>query len=189
MQDISLHLLDMIENSVRAGASLVEIHINADVPRNRISFLIRDDGCGMDDETIRSAMNPFYTTKVEREKKIGLGIPLFMQNAEACGGDFTIASIPGEGTEIRAHFKFDHIDRMPIGNLEDTMLGAIVGHPETDFLFELRRNGFNGAWDFSLDTRDIKKELDGIPINYPDVIGFLSEIINEGVKNTKMEEL
>ncbi len=189
MQDISLHLLDMIENSVRAGAALVEIEIRADVPRNKMSFLIRDNGSGMDKETIENAMNPFYTTKVERIKKIGLGIPLFKQNAEACGGDFTIVSKPGEGTEISAHFKFDHIDRMPIGNLSDTMLGAVVGHPENDFLFYIRRNGFDGARDFTLDTREIKKELDGVPITYPDVIGFLSEIINEGVKNTKMEEL
>ncbi len=189
MQDISLHLLDMIENSVRAGASLVEIEIRANVPRNRLSFRVKDDGSGMDQDTIENAMNPFYTTKVERIKKIGLGIPLFKQNAEACGGDFTIVSQPGEGTEISAHFKFDHIDRMPVGNIADTMLGTIVGHPECDFFFDLRREGFNGAWDFTLDTRDIKKELDGIPINYPDVIGFLSEIINEGVKNTKMEEL
>ncbi len=189
MQDISLHLLDMIENSVRAGASLVEIEIKASVPRNRISFRVKDNGCGMDSETVENALNPFYTTKSERIKKIGLGIPLFKQNAEACGGDFTVASAPGEGTEIVAHFKFDHIDRMPVGNLADTMLGAIIGHPENDFLFYIRREGFNGAWDFELDTREIKQELDGVPITYPDVIGFLTEIINEGVTNTKMEEL
>jgi len=130
MQDISLHLLDIIENSVRASARNIWISIRIEVLRNELELVVLDDGTGMDAETLEHAQNPFYTTKLEREKKVGLGIPLFKQNAEMCNGSFFMNSEPGVGTELKAIFELSHVDRMPLGKIGDTMLGAIIGHPE-----------------------------------------------------------
>lgn len=189
MQDLSLHLLDMIENSVRAGADRIEVSIEADLSRNRIQFRINDNGSGMDAETLHRAQDPFYTSKGSRKKKIGLGIPLFHQNAEACGGRFSIDSKPGEGTRIEADFVFDHLDRMPLGNIGDTFLNSVIGHPEVDWLFELRRKGFSGEKQFVLDIREVRSELGDVPLTLPEVIVFLRETIYEGVQKTQMEEL
>jgi signal transduction histidine kinase len=190
MQDISLHLLDIIENSVRAQASNVWIALEVAVLKNRLSITVRDDGTGMDAETLQHAQDPFYTTKLERVKKVGLGIPLFKQNAEMCGGSFCMSSTVGQGTELQASFRFDHVDRMPIGSLADTLLGSIIGHPEVDFHVHLSRKFISGdEAEFEFSTAVIKAELGDIPITYPDVIAYVNDTIQEGIKNTKMEEL
>ena len=189
MQDISLHVLDIIENSVRAEAAQVEIMIHADLTKNKLIFKIHDDGSGMDAETLRMAQDPFYTSKSRRKKKVGLGIPLFKQNAEQCGGHFRIESNLGRGTAIEAVFAYDSIDRMPLGNIQDTLLTSLLGHPEVDFELVLKRTSFSDDLNFNFNTREIKNELGDIPITYPDVINYISETITEGIKNTKMEEV
>ena len=189
MQDISLHILDIIENSVRAGAKNIWITIHADLTKNKMIFKIKDDGTGMDEETLEQAQNPFYTSKLERKKKVGLGIPLFKQNAEHCNGYFKMNSKIGEGTELDAVFAYDSIDRMPLGNIGDTILSSIIGHPEVDIHLYLKRTGFSNNHDFKFNTVDVKKELGDIPITYPDVINFIEESLKEGIKNTKMEEV
>lgn len=190
MQDISLHLLDIIENSVRAKARNIWISIRIEVFRNKLELMILDDGSGMDAETLENAQNPFYTTKLEREKKVGLGIPLFKQNAEMCNGSFFMKSEPGVGTELKAIFELSHVDRMPLGKIGDTMLGCIIGHPEADFHLKLERLMISGeVHEFEFSTAEVKKELGDIPITYPDVIMYVDSAINEGIKNTKMEEI
>ena len=134
MQDISLHLLDILENSVRAGARNIKVRVINNVLKNRLRIIVEDDGSGMDAHTLEKAQDPFYTSKEERVKKVGLGIPLFKQNAEIVGGSFKMASEPGFGTVLTVDFPLDHIDRMPLGNLKDTLLGGIIGHPEVDSL-------------------------------------------------------
>lgn len=189
MQDLSLHLLDIIENSARAHASLIEICIAIIEGDNKITFDIIDNGCGMDNVTLENAQNPFYTSKVERQKKVGLGIPLFKQNAEWCNGSFMINSAVNEGTRLKAEFQYDHIDRMPLGNIKDTLLGSILGHSDIDFYVRLyRQNRNNELNEFVLDTRIIKSELGDIPITWPDVIQYLGDLLNEGIKNIKLEE-
>eukprot|EP01156_Anaeramoeba_ignava_P011001 Anaeramoba_ignava/a481579_8.p1 GENE.a481579_8~~a481579_8.p1 ORF type:complete len:190 (-),score=23.62 a481579_8:124-693(-) len=189
MQDLSLHILDLIENSVRADASCVRIAIHADIKRNTVKIEVEDDGIGMDEEILENVINPFYTTKVERQKKIGLGVPLLKQNAESCNGSFEIYSNPGEGTKLKAVFQLDSIDRMPLGNITDTLLGAIIGHPEADFDVLYERTGFAGQKKFEFKTKEIKEELGGIPITYPDVISFIEETLLEGLKTTRLEEI
>ena len=189
MQDISLHLLDIIENSIRAKAKLIRIKIIREVMRNELIFIVADDGTGMDEKTLYEAQNPFYTSKLEREKKVGLGIPLFKQNAEMCNGSFNIESKLGEGTTITSVFQYDHVDRMPLGKMEDTFVGSIIGHADVDFEIILINNMITGKRDiFEFNTVAIKEELGGVPINYPDVITYVSEVIKEGIINTKMEE-
>src|SRR5690554_3090721 len=163
MLDLSLHLLDVIENSVRAGATLINIIVDVDDNRNLLSFKIIDNGNGMSAETLAGAQNPFYTSKTSK-KKIGLGIPLFKQNAEACDGSFSMRSVLGEGTVLEATFKKDHIDRMPVGSLADTIINSIIGHPETDFYLQLLHNTQDQTLTYEFDTRLLKEELGDISL-------------------------
>jgi anti-sigma regulatory factor (Ser/Thr protein kinase) len=190
MQDISLHLLDIIENSVRAQAKNIIIEIDVELLRNRLKISISDDGTGMDKETLLNSQDPFYTSKSERQKKVGLGIPLFKQSAEMCHGSFFMESELGKGTKIEAVFEYDYVDRMPLGKINDTMLGCVVGHSDVDFRLLLRRKTVNNKmFEFVFDTAEIKQELDGIPITYPDVVMYMQELLKEGMTNTKMEEI
>lgn len=189
MQDISLHLLDIIENSVRAEAKNIKIRVIRNVQKNQLRLIVEDDGVGMDSHTLELAQNPFYTSKVEREKKVGLGIPLFKQNAEQTNGCFKIASEPGFGTVLTVDFQLDHIDRMPLGNLKDTLLGAIIGHPEVDFYIHLIFCEKGKEQSFHFDTAAIKEELGGIPLTYPDVIEYIDQSLYEGIQNTNMEDV
>ena len=189
MQDISLHLLDIIENSVRAKATLIRIEIKKEMMRNELSFVISDNGIGMNEKILCEAQNPFYTSKVERKKKIGLGIPLFKQNAEMCNGYFNLESKLGVGSTLTAVFQYDHIDRIPMGNLQDTFVGSIIGHADIDFEIILENKlstGENEVFEFF--TVAVKDELDGIPITYPEVISYINDVIKEGIINIKMEE-
>jgi anti-sigma regulatory factor (Ser/Thr protein kinase) len=187
MQDISLHLLDIIENSARAQARNIKVRIINSPAENVLRIIVEDDGTGMDSETLEMAQNPFYTSKTERTKKVGLGIPLFKQNAELTNGSFTMNSEPGLGTMLAADFELDHIDRMPLGNLKDTLLGSIVGHPEVDFDINLIYIDKTEELSFHFETAAIKEELGDIPLTYPDVIEYLEQSINEGIQNTYME--
>ncbi|HOE90602.1 MAG TPA: sensor histidine kinase [Candidatus Cloacimonadota bacterium] len=189
MQDLSLHLIDIIENSARANCDLISIVIGIDETENKLSFEIIDNGVGMDEDTLTSAQNPFYTSKSERKKKIGLGIPLFKENAERCNGSFLMESTIGKGTRLYAEFEHNHIDRMPLGSIEDTFLSSIVGHSEINFfikLFHILQNKEEKV--FILDTREIKSELGDIPITWPDVVIYLKDTLNEGIKNIELEE-
>jgi len=189
MQDLSLHLLDIIENSVRAGASLVKILIDVDEKKDTLIFKIIDNGSGMDPETLNNALNPFYTSKTSRKKKIGLGISLFKQITELCEGSLHVESELGKGTNLEATFKKSHIDRMPIGSLADTLIGSLIGHSETDFYLKITHNTLKQSFEYEFDTRLLKEELGDIPLTYPDVIQYIIEDVNNGIKNTKMGEI
>lgn len=180
MEDISLHILDIAENSIVAGAGNVEIRIIENVPADSFVLTLKDDGRGMDEELLKKVRDPFFTTKMagEQKKKFGLGIPFLAQAAEECDGMFSIDSLPGEGTTIRSEFRLSHIDRKPLGDVGATMAVLIGGHPEIDFLLVYERDGFL----YAFDTRELKKELDGVPINLPDVLKLIKNDINEAIK-------
>jgi len=180
MQDISLHILDIIENSVRAKADLIKIYIIIEKSKDTLEIKVWDNGCGMTEKELEMAQNPFYTTKAERKKKVGLGIPLFKQNAEQCDGYFNIKSQKDQGTSIKAVFKYSHYDRMPLGNLTDSFVNSIIGHPEVDFEIYLKRKDENMSYEFS--TKIIKDELGDIPITYPDVIKFVNNELSNEIK-------
>ena len=118
MRELALHILDIAENSISAGASQVEISVVRNTRENQLVISVRDNGNGMDEEMLARVINPFVTSRTTR--KVGLGIPMFNQAAEACNGGLTVDSQPGKGTEITATFQNNHIDRMPLGNLADT---------------------------------------------------------------------
>jgi len=176
VQDLSLHILDIVENSLAAGAQRVEIRIEEDLLKDRLTIEITDDGCGMDEEMIERALDPFFTTKTTR--RVGLGLPLLGEACRLSNGDLQVQSSRGRGTKIKATFQHSHIDRQPLGNLGDTLITLIVGHPEVDLVYEHRKNGAS----FSLDTREIKSVLGDVPMNEPQVVMALRRQIFSGLE-------
>ncbi len=173
MEDLSLHIMDIVTNSVRAGAKNILIAIEKDDTTSMMRLEVSDDGHGMDAETAMKVQDPFFSTKEGR--KVGLGIPLLKGTAETTGGSFSLTSEVGVGTCIRVTFDALHPDLPPLGNIRDTFFVLIVSHPEIDFNLRYAVDGK----DFVLNTVEWRKELDGIPLNHPEVIGFLSNYLDE----------
>src|SRR4030065_2299965 len=179
MEDLSLHILDIAENSINAGASKIRIKIIENVKKNLLLIEIADNGKGMDEDIIKMARDPFFTTK--SNKRVGLGIPFLAQSAREAMGDISITSKKGEGTTITATFKYNHIDRKPLGDIEKTLTVLIAGNPEVDFVYEHKRNSHT----YYLDTTGIKKKLKGIPTNHPEVIKIIKDSIRQWQNDTK----
>jgi signal transduction histidine kinase len=139
MQDISLHILDIIENSFNAGCTRVAIGITEDVPNDLLVVEVSDDGAGMDEETLRQAMDPFFTSKPG--KKVGLGLPLLAQASREGGGTFTVESKKNGGTSIKATFLLNHPDTKPLGDVEGTIRLLQVTHPDITFDYNFVRKG------------------------------------------------
>ena len=175
MREISLHLLDIIENSISAGATCVILEIIEDHENDLLTLKIKDNGKGMDPEIVNKITDPFHTSRTTR--KVGLGIPLLKAAAEACNGYLTIDSEPGVGTIVTVQFQHSHIDRMPLGDIQTTMLGLFIGSPEVNW----KLNFVNDGQTFSFDDEVIKKELDGVPLSSPEVIRFVSDYLIEGI--------
>jgi len=176
VREISLHLLDIIENSISAGAACVMLDIVEDHVVDILKIRIVDDGRGMDAETVKKISDPFYTTRTTR--KVGLGIPLLKAAAEACNGYLSIESEPGKGTTVTVAFQHSHIDRMPLGDIPTTMLGLIIGSPEVHWKMRYESDG----QEFLFDDAEIKQALEGIPLSDPDVIRFISAYLKDGIE-------
>jgi K+-sensing histidine kinase KdpD len=151
MQDLSLHLLDVVENSLRAGAKQVEISLVEDVERDSLTLQVRDDGKGMPPEVCSRASDPFFTTKPG--KRVGLGLSLLAQAARQAGGEFHVSSAPEAGTTVRATFRWGHPDRKPLGDIPATLEALVAANPDVDFIYEHRR----GAQVARLDTRKVRQ--------------------------------
>ncbi|MBC8603796.1 ATP-binding protein [Parabacteroides acidifaciens] len=171
MNNLSFHITDITANSIRANASEIKLYIY--VGNGEIVIRITDNGCGMDRETLARVTNPFYTTRTTR--KVGLGIPFLIQNAEQTGGSVTITSEPGKGTEVTARFRSDNIDCPPWGDLPGTVAMLITGNPTVNVSFEYQSDDA----DFSVSTGEIMEILDGIPLSHPKVMLLIKEMIKE----------
>ncbi len=184
MEDLSLHILDIVENSIEAGADTVDILLEEDTIGDRLLLRIKDNGRGMDEQTVKRVTDPFFTTKTVR--RIGLGLPFLRQAAHECEGSFSVSSERGKGTAISADFRRSHIDRKPLGDIGSTMMVLIAGNPGIDFVFRYKRDNYA----YELDTREIRSELDGIPINSPQVLNVLRKDIEKGLRTSddEMEE-
>lgn len=134
MEDLSLHILDIVENSLRANAKNIQIKLTQSREKDLLIVEVRDDGEGMDEETLKQAVNPFFTTK--EGKRIGLGLPFLSQSAEEAEGKLEIESARGKGTRVIATFKLSHIDRKPLGNLQETVKCLKATHPDVNLSFE-----------------------------------------------------
>lgn len=177
MRELALHILDIAENSIAAGASQVAICIRKDTRNDELVISVKDNGQGMDDELIAKVMDPFITSRTTR--KVGLGIPLLKQAANACNGDLTIQSQPGKGTLLTAKFQECHIDRMPIGNLADTFLTLLLGTPEVNWVLDYQVNDEI----FHFDDTEVKEVLDGMSLTDYRVIEYLTNTIQNGINN------
>ncbi len=173
MQDFSLHILDIAENSIGAGAKLIEIKIVEDINKDVLTIEIKDDGKGMSEEMVNKVLDPFVTTRTTR--RVGLGLSLFAQAARACNGEVHIESELNKGTRLVGTFQLSHIDLKPWGSVVDTLITLIVGNPEIDFFYQHKKDGF----EYTLDTKMVKKELGEVPIFNPEVI----KVLRDDLKN------
>ncbi len=173
MKELSLNILDIVENSTKAEADLVSISIFED--DDTLTINITDNGYGMSEETLQSVTDPFYTTRTTRT--VGMGIPLFRFAAEQTGGDLKISSThidvdkENHGTSITAIFNKTHIDYTPLGDIISTIVTLVQGHPNIDFVF-LHNIGSKKV---SLDTRELRTVLDDVPLDTFDVLVWIKE--------------
>lgn len=151
MEDLSLHVLDIVQNSIAASAKRIEILVAEDTERDILSIEIRDDGNGMDAEALERARDPFYTTKTTR--RVGLGVPLLAQAARECNGTFQITSEPGGGTTVNASFRRSHPDRKPLGDMLETIHMIVAARPDLEFRYEHRID--DSVYRF--DTKDMSR--------------------------------
>ena len=178
MKDISLHLIDIIQNSVTAKADTIIIAIDTTLEEDQLKISVSDNGSGMDKEMLSQVTSPFVTTRTTR--KVGLGIPLFKASAEMAEGKLNITSEKGKGTVIEAYFKISSIDRIPLGDVSETLMTVVLASPEINF--ELLLKSCNGAFEFR--TLEVKEKLGEVPITDFEVLAWLKEFIDEGIKNT-----
>ena len=176
MQEISLNILDIAENSVRAEASLIEVTVKENIAEDILSFTIKDNGCGMDEEMVKRVSDPFVTTRTTR--KVGLGISLLKAAAQQTGGDVFLESEPGVGTTITATFSHSHIDRQPLGDIAQVMVSLISLNPDIDFVYTHIYN----ENEFTLDTRELKAVLgEEVKLNEPSVAVWIGEYISNNL--------
>ena len=177
MTEISLHILDIVQNSIAAHASLIRITINEDLRGDVLTIEITDDGKGMTKEELKLAADPYFTSRTTR--KVGLGLSLFKQAVEQCSGSFSIDSQPGVGTKVTASLQYAHIDRQPLGDMAGVVSLLASSNPSIDFIYKHISN----KNEFMLDTREIKEQLDGISIANPKVKKFIREMIQENLND------
>jgi len=178
MPEISMNVLDITENSIRAGASLITIDVAVDEAADRLKIVIEDNGCGMTKEQVEHVEDPFFTTRTTR--KVGLGVPFYKMAALNTGGDFSIVSEPGRGTRTAASFGLRNIDRMPLGDINGTIYTLIRFNTDIDFVYTYTFNDKS----FTLDTREFRQILEGVPLDSPDVAQYIKDYLDENKQET-----
>jgi hypothetical protein len=173
MDEICAHIMDIAANALTAGARHIAISVEVDHRRNLLTATFKDDGKGMDEEMVKKVTDPFFSTK--KGKRVGLGIPLLKGTAETCGGKFSLTSTLGHGVDIQVSFQLDHPDLPPLGNLKDTIMVLVVGNPDVDFSFDIKKDGTA----FGLYTTEVKAMIGDVPVNHPEVVKFLTEFLDE----------
>ncbi|MCX7974312.1 MAG: ATP-binding protein [Candidatus Aminicenantes bacterium] len=181
MEDLSLHILDIAENSVEAGATWVKISLIEDRKTDLLQLEIEDNGRGMSAEECRQALNPFYTTR--KTRRFGLGLPFLLEACQAAGGQLSLESSPGQGTKVIATFRLSHIDLKPLGDIPLTIIALIAGHPEIDWQYYHRRND----WEFKFDSKEFKENYPEIAINHPMALKAIRNFINKNLSLIRRE--
>lgn len=181
MNELSLHILDIVQNSIKANATLVEIIIDENTSNNTFTIIIKDDGLGMNEQTLSSVSDPFFTTRTTR--KVGLGVSLFKMACELTEGSFIIESKEYVGTTITAVFTNDHIDRAPLGDIEETLTILILNDKNIDIYYK----HIYQSKEYVFDTREIKQVLEGIPLDNYEIIMWIKNNIKEGIYTLKEE--
>ncbi|MCL2865307.1 MAG: ATP-binding protein [Lachnospiraceae bacterium] len=182
MPEISLNILDVAENSVRADAKLIEITVAICTKEDTLTVLIKDDGCGMSVQQLEQVQDPFFTTRTTR--KVGLGVPFLKQAAEMTGGGFEITSEAGKGTKVESVFRLSHIDRMPLGDMSETIYTLVVFNEHTHFRYTY-------SYDervFTLDTREMREIVgEDVSFSQREVSLFIKDYLVENKKEVDDE--
>lgn len=176
MRELSLNVLDIAQNSISANATLIEIELKESTEKNELLIGIYDNGKGMTNDQLMTVRDPFFTTRTTR--KVGMGIPLFKMAAEMTGGHLEIESEVGVGTKVKALFKTDHLDFVPIGDMTSTMVMLITMNEHIDFLYTRSLDEKS----FTLDTGDLKEILGGVPFSEPSISAWLKDYIDQNTK-------
>jgi len=179
MKDLSMHIMDIIQNSVRAKADTVKLLISID--KEWLCIRVEDNGTGMDSETLEKVVDPFYTSRTTR--KVGLGIPLIKQNAELTDGEMQLESEVGTGTILTAKFGINHIDRPPMGDIASTAAMMITGNDGVNLIFVVKK----GEEEFGISTNEVKEVLGDVDVRMPKVTSFLKEMIEENFRELNIE--
>lgn len=177
MRELSLNVMDVAQNSVRAEATLVRISVTDSDKEDRLTIVIADDGCGMTDEQVQQVIDPFFTTRTTR--KVGLGVPLFKLSAEQTGGSFDIQSEKGVGTTTTASYVKSHVDMTPLGDINSTVKILIQCNPDIDFVYTCTTD----AGSFTLDTRELREVLGDVSLDTPDVLEWIADYLEENTKS------
>ncbi|ANU55072.1 ATP-binding protein [Acutalibacter muris] len=179
MRELSLNVMDIAQNSISAGASLITITVEEDAELDELSISIGDNGRGMTPEQVERVTDPFFTTRTTRS--VGLGVPLFKMEAEMTGGRFSIESTLGVGTTTTAVFKPSSVDMIPLGDINGTVSMLVMMNPDLDFLYTRSYKPMEGERrEFALDTRELRTVLgEDVPLNLPDVTGWVNEFLSE----------
>lgn len=175
MRELSLHVLDIAENSVRAGATALDIGVDVDRGGDLLSISVSDNGSGISSEKLSRLTDPFMTSRTER--KVGLGLPLLAAACERTGGRLEVDSGSGRGTRVRAIFGLSSIDRAPMGDLADSVAYLAASNAQ----IRLRLVVTDGDASFEFDSKAVQEQLDGVPISEPVVVQWMREHLTEGI--------
>ena len=176
MKTITDHILDIVQNSIRANATLIEIIVEENKKNDIYSLMISDNGCGMDEETLKKAANPFFTSR--KTRGVGLGLSLLKQNAENAGGSFSLHSVAGKGTEVKATFQLSNIDRPPMGDVWNMFYYTMIGNETIDFHYIHKTE--NGT--FEIRSEEIKKNLEGVSLQHKEIREAILELVQNNLK-------
>lgn len=173
MRELSLNVLDIAQNSIAAGSSLVSIEVIEITALNELTLIVADNGKGMTKEQLSAVRDPFFTTRTTR--KVGLGVPLFKMAAEMTGGSLSIESEVGKGTTVKAVFKTNHVDFTPLGDMTSTIVTLITMNTQIDFVYHFKKD----EHEFLLETKKLREILGDVPLSEPSIAEWLTEYINE----------
>jgi hypothetical protein len=183
MKDISFHILDIVQNSLHAGADKIVIELEEDTKEGTLRLVITDNGSGMDQQMLEQVTDPFFTSSTT--KKVGLGLPLLKQNAEQTGGHFEVNSDVNIGTTVTATFMTGNIDMIPEGDLAATLITLIAAEPGKDFIFRQEKDGE----EFELDTAAIRAELGDVDLSRCEVLNFIADFVRSNVSELHEKRL
>lgn len=177
MKDLASHILDIVQNSIEAHATRVNLTISYRPETSWLTFTVTDNGKGIELEKLHTITHPFSTSR--KSRKVGMGLALLQQNTQACGGSLTLSSQPGVGTTVCAVFNRSHIDCLPIGNLASVLSLLITANSQIDFEIQLA----SSLNEFNVTSTDLREVLSPIALNDPSVYPYLVDFFASNLSN------
>jgi len=179
MNDLAMHILDILQNSLSALATFIKLTVFEDIDNDLLVITIEDNGKGMTPEQVSKLSDPFYTSRTTR--KVGMGIPLLKQSAEQSGGGVDIESKQGVGTQVTASFKYSNIDRPPLGDVANAFILTVSANPDVDFILRY----IVGKNEYVFDTVEVKEALEGTPLNDASIVRILTDMIRDNIEDLR----